>query len=262
MHTAKAITISTFITAGIFLAFTPAVFSQSAFSQSTAPTTTTEAMLILPDAPSSLAAPAEAMPSSIFSAPDPNTPAGRHDKYILPGQSAPRLTVSDKVALGFKDAFSPFALVGITASAGYSHLTNGSPNYGTNSTAFGQRFGAAAARDTSEGLFTDCIMAPILHEDPRYYQMGDGHNFFKRVIYSATRVIITRTDGGRTSPNLALLSGYAGSSAMTNLYYPQLNRGFHQTTLTFGGSLGGAVVGNLVSEFLSDTLQFVHLQKR
>ncbi len=202
------------------------------------------------------------MPSSIFSAPDPNTPAGRHDKYILPGQSAPRLTVSDKVALGFKDAFSPFALVGITASAGYSHLTNGSPNYGTNSTAFGQRFGAAAARDTSEGLFTDCIMAPILHEDPRYYQMGDGHNFFKRVIYSATRVIITRTDGGRTSPNLALLSGYAGSSAMTNLYYPQLNRGFHQTTLTFGGSLGGAVVGNLVSEFLSDTLQFVHLQKR
>jgi hypothetical protein len=249
----------------VFLAFVPWAVSQSA-----APVIV-EAMLALPDAPSAIAAPAavgrlapaKSMPAgSIFSAPDPNTPASKHDKYILSGQAVPPLAPQDKVVLGLKDAFSPFALVGIAASAGYSHLTNGSPNYGTNSTAFAQRFGAAAARDTSEGLFTDCIMANVFREDPRYYQMGDGHNIVKRAIYATTRVIITRTDGGHTSPNLALLSGYAGGAAMTNLYYPQLNRGFNQTALTFGGSLGGAVVGNLVSEFLSDTLQFVHLQKK
>ncbi len=244
-----------------FLAFVP-----RAVSQSTVPVIA-EVMLALPDAPSVVAdaasVPGGATPAtSIFTASDPNAAASPHDKYILPGQIAPPLTPSDKVLLGLKDAFSPFSLVSITVETGYSHLTNSSPNYGTNRTAFAQRFGAIAVRHTSEGLFTDCVMANVFHEDPRYYQLGRGHNVFARTAYAATRVIVTRTDSGRATPNLALLSGYAGAAAMTNLYYPQVNRGFNQTAQTFGGILEGAALGNLVSEFLDDTLQFVHLKRK
>jgi hypothetical protein len=249
----------------VFLAFVPAAFAQAAISIEPETPATTEAMLALPDAPSVLTA--EAVPAgmrpagSVFGASDPNAAASPHDTYILPGQTAPPLTPSDKVVLGIKDAFSPFALVAITVEAGYSHLTNSSPNYGTNSTAFAQRFGATAVRHTSEELFTDCIMANVFREDPRYYQMGRSHNVFTRMAYAATRVIVTRTDGGRTSPNLALLSGYAGAAGMTNLYYPQVNHGVNQTTQTFAGILEGAAISNLVSEFLDDTLQIVHLKK-
>jgi hypothetical protein len=184
--------------------------------------------------------------------------ASRTEKYIQPGQTAPSLTAGDKVLLGLKDAVSPFAAIGWLASAGYEQALNGSPNYGTDRGAFGQRLGAAAIRDISEGVFSDSVMAPILHEDPRYYRMGPRRNFIVRLIYAGTRPILTRTDGGRTFPNLALLAGTAGGAALTNTYYPQLNHGTTQTMETFGGSLGGTAVGDVVSEFYDDVIHMFH----
>ena len=173
-------------------------------------------------------------------------------KYIEPDQIAPVLSVNDKALLGLRDAFSPFAAVGWFASADYEQLMNGSPNFGTNRGAYGQRLGAAAVRDSSEGVLIDSIMSTFFHEDPRYYRMGPTHHFLVRLIYSGTRPIFTRTDGGHSTPNLALISGTMGGAALTNLYYPQVNRGVSQTLQTFGGSLGGAALGDVVSEFYAD----------
>jgi hypothetical protein len=222
--------------------------------------------LTLPDAPGltlassssspALLGPQNAPVSEKLGVPPPSgttrPEALKTQKYIEPGQAAPSLTVGDKALLGVKDAFSLFAAVGWLASAGYEQALNGSPNYGTDRGAFGQRLGAAAIRDSTEGVFSDSIMSPLFHEDPRYYRMGPSHNFFVRLIYAGTRPIITRTDGGRSSPNLGLLTGTLGGSALTNTYYPQLNRGTTQIMETFGGSLGGSAVGDVVSEFFED----------
>jgi len=180
-------------------------------------------------------------------------------KYIKPDQAVPTLTAGDKILLGVRDAFSPFAASGWFAVSGYEQMMNGSPNFGTDSGAFGQRLGAAAVRDSSEGVFSDGVMANFFHEDPRYYQMGPTHNFFVRLVYSGTRPIFTRTDSGRVSPNLALLSGTLGGATLTNLYYPQVNRGMTQTMETFGGSLGGAAMGDVVSEFYGGFKHMLHL---
>ena len=224
----------------------------------------------LPDAPG-MAAAAETSSSSVsfatpgtalFAAPTaPPKVAGKYDKVILPGQVAPRLTVHDKVILGVRDQIAPFSIIGWVVDAGYEQATNGTPNYPQTGKGFGQRVGAAAARDSSEGIFDESILAPILHEDPRYYKMGSGHNFFSRAIYAATRPVLTRTDGGRQTINFAELGGDFGGSALTQLYYPQLNRSFDEVLKTFGGSLGGDALSYLVSEFLSDTLQAIHLKK-
>ncbi|MEO6912330.1 MAG: hypothetical protein ABI158_15555 [Edaphobacter sp.] len=230
------------------------------------------AALDLPDAPGAISRSADPEESSSTSftpaeAAFDLAPAGRMamasatDKIIAPGQPAPSLNVGNKMLLGLKSSFSPFSATGWILSAGYSHVTNGSPNYGTNSGAFAQRFGAAVARGTSEGVFSDSIMASVLHEDPRYYQMGRSHSILRRAVYAATRTIITRTDSGRTTPNLALLSGNLAGSALTNVYYPPANQGFSQTMLTFGSSVGGSALGFVVSEFLGDALQILHLKK-
>jgi hypothetical protein len=185
--------------------------------------------------------------------------ASRTQKTIEPGQVAPTLTASDKALLGIKNAFSPVSAAGWILSAGYEHLFNSSPNYGTDRGAFGQRLGAAAIRGSSEDIFSQSVMANFFREDPRYYRMGSGHNFFVRVAYAATRPLITRTDGGRTSPNLALMAGNFGGAALTNLYYPQVNRSMEQTVETFGGSLGGTALGDAVSEFSGDVMHLFHL---
>jgi hypothetical protein len=199
-------------------------------------------------------------------APPPPNARTRHAPHleltIAPNEIAEPMSTQEKVVGGLKDSVSLFSAVGWVASAGYSHATNGSPNYGTDKGAFGERLGAAAVRDISEDIFADCLFAPIFREDPRYYIMGRGNNFFKRVAYAATRAIITRTDGGRTTPNFALLAGNAAGSALTVTYYPSLNTSFTEVAKTFGGSIGGNAIGFVVTEFLPDALEFVHLKKR
>jgi hypothetical protein len=187
--------------------------------------------------------------------------ASIRDMYILPGQSAPQLTAGDKFVMGIRDSVSPFSMMGWVASALYAQALDGAPNYGSNGRAFAQRLGASAARAGSEDIFSNSVMAPLFHEDPRYYKMGHGHSILKRGVYAATRAIITRTDEGRTTANFSLLVGNLAGSALTNVYYPQSNRTFSQTTETFAGSIGGSALGFVVSEFLSDTLQLVHLKK-
>lgn len=177
-------------------------------------------------------------------------------KYIEPGQMVPVLAGNDKVLLGIKNSFTLFAISGWFASAGYEQIVNGSPNYGTDRGAFGQRLGAAALRDTTESILSDSVMSNLFHEDPRYYRMGPEHNFFLRLVYAGTRPIITRKDNGRLSLNFSQLTGTLGGAALTNLYYPQANRGMTQTIETFGGSVGGASISDVVSEFYDD---FVHM---
>ena len=181
---------------------------------------------------------------------------------ISAGYHAQQLTSHEKVILGFHDMYSLPTFVGEVASAGYSHITNGQPNYGTDKGAFGQRVGASVLRDASEDLFSEVILAPILHEDVRYYVEGPRYNFFHRTIYAATRPIITRTDTGRSTVNASTLIGYAGASALSYTYYPQINKNFKDTAATFGGALAGAAVGYFVSEFTDDVLQALHIEKK
>jgi hypothetical protein len=250
----------------------------------TPPTTVPPASLVatnhsldLPDSPSSLvsssidtatdtsATPDDPQAASGPSAPPPNART-KHSPHlqmtIAPDEIAEPMSVNEKVVGGLKDSVSLFSAAGWFASSGWEQLTNDSPNYGTDKGAFGQRLGAAAVRDISEDIFSDCLFAPVFHEDPRYYIMGRGNNFFKRAIYAATRTVVTRTDGGRTTPNFALLAGDAAGAALTVTYYPAKNTTFSEVAQTFGGSLGGNAIGFVVTEFIADALQYAHLKKR
>lgn len=220
----------------------------------------------LPEAPSaSLEAPVRAATSGefLFAAGQatPNV-APKLTKYIPSGWTAQHITARDKVLLGLRDLYSPLNFLAMIASAGYEQALNGEPNYGTDRGAFGQRLGAAAIRESTQGLFTDSVLSPIFREDPRYYVRGSGHNFFGRTLYAVTRPIVTRTDGGHSTINAALLVGYAGSSALAYTYYPKINQNFKDTASAYGGSVGGAAIGFFVSEFSDDVLKAVHLRKK
>ena len=228
------------------------------------------AAVTLPDAPEISASASSSVDlAEAAASPQQNVPrhAGRYDTVILPQQVADRLSVHDKVIYGIKDSFSPFSIVGWGISAGYEQAVDGSPNYGIigntrTGKSFAQRLGAAAARDTSETIFSESILAPILREDPRYYMQGPSHNFFYRVAYAGTRPIFTRTDGGRKTINFSSLGGNLAGSALTQAYYPPLNRSFNQVLQTFGGSIGGSALGDLASEFLPGILTTLHFKKR
>ncbi len=198
----------------------------------------------LPDAPSSVA------------------PAGHFDKYVAPDQVAPRLSVTDKIVLGVRDAFSPASTSVWVLVAGYEQGFSLSPNWPRNGGGFARRLAAAAARDSSIGIFADSVFAPIFREDPRYYRLGPAKNVVYRVLYAVSRPIVTRTDGGHSAPNFALLTGTVFGSMLTDAYYPTVNQGVESTVKTFGGSMASSAIGFEVAEFANDILAFLHLQRR
>jgi hypothetical protein len=242
-----------------------------AATSSMAQSPTAEAMLSLPDAPgfSTNAASVDESSSSSELAGFAYSPSTnydislptRRDMTILPGETSHPLTPHGKVVLGLRESVSIFSILGWSSSAGYSHLVDGIPNYGTDKAAFGERLGATALRNVSESIFSVSLFAPLLHEDPRYFELGPDHNVAKRVVYAASRSLITKTDSGHASVNFSLFAGNLLGSALTNAYYPERNRGFGQTMQTFGTSIGGSAFGFVVTEFLNETLVAAHLKK-
>ncbi len=178
--------------------------------------------------------------------------AGKYAMVIQPGQVAPKISKHTEVIAGLRDSLTPSAAVGWLVSAGYEQVTNNSPNYGQTGKGFAQRLGAAAARSTSETIFTEAVLAPILHEDPRYYRLGKDHHFFTRLFYAGTRGLLTRTDGGHQTINIANIGGNLAGAALTPVYYPPLNQSGTEVLRTFGGSVGGSALGFVVDEFLPD----------
>jgi hypothetical protein len=213
---------------------------------------------LLPDAPSAVVTDQAASAQYTMPGPEAKITA----KYIPAGYRAQPLDRRDKLNVALRDLYTPQSFAGYVLAGGYSHLVNGQPNYGTNSAAFGQRVGAAFARDTSQAVFTDFVFAPVFHEDPRYYVQGPKFSLVHRTLYAITRPIITRNDDGHSTVNGSLLLGYGSAAVLTAAYYPQINRNGTDIARTYGSSLGGAAVGFLFEEFSNDFWERVHHRKQ
>jgi hypothetical protein len=194
-----------------------------------------------------------------------NSVSGRwaHREIVIePGDIAEPMTVPRKIVVGLRSSVTLFSATGWVSAAGWEQLTNSSPNYGTDAGAFGQRLGFATVRGISNSVFSKSLFAPLFHEDPRYYVMGPGHPFSKRLVYAATRSIVTRTDSGNKTPNFSLFAGNAAGSALTIPYYPSQNTSFKEVARTFGGSIGGSSIGFVVDEFIIDALADLHIRNK
>jgi hypothetical protein len=218
----------------------------------------------LPDAPSAVIAGAsssEAQDRTVVPYEHAEV-APRFEMYIRPGWVAQKLSSKEKMELGLRDLYRPGSILAIFASAGYSQLLNGTPNYGTDGGAFGQRLGATAIRDSTGGIFTAAVFAPLFHEDPRYYIEGPKHGVIHRTLYAITRPLVTRTDQGGYTINGAVLAGNAAASLLTAAYYPEMNRNVHDVASIYGTSVGGSALGFFVDEFIGGFLQTLHLERR
>lgn len=220
----------------------------------------------LPDAPSAVAA--QSTTSSANTNPSTSTAppkklASVHRIRINQNEIAPQLTTKETVALALENSVSPWSIFGWFAAAGWSHLIDSAPNYGTDSAGFGERLGAAAIRGVSGHILGNAIMAPILHEDIRYYRLGrsSGQGYVKRGVHAATRVFITRKTNGDSSINYHLLTGNLENAALTPTYYPERNRTAGTVATAYAGSLGGAALSFLLNEFLPDALSISRLRK-
>lgn len=216
----------------------------------------------LPDAPSS---------STVFdstgvsSAADqaasvPPQVAKRFATTIKPGETALPLSAGDKFQIGIRKQITLGALASASIAAGFGNLNDNRPHYGTDSGAYGERLGAAALRQTTQSIFNFGIYSNLFRSDPRYYVLGPTQSFKKRVIYAASRVVITRQDSGRNAPNYALVSAVMSSALLTNAYYPEQDRDIGRSITGALTSLAIRAGTQQLREFSGDIRQRLHLK--
>ncbi len=180
---------------------------------------------------------------------------------IQPGQDAPRWGTKEKFEAALVKEASIGGIFSAATSAGWAQLRDGRPHYGDDEIAYGQRFGASLARQTSQSFFYAGVFSSVLRDDPRYYVLGQGHPFKKRVFYAASSVFVIRKDSGGNTANIPLWLGVTASQALSNTYYPDADRQPERTLASAGSSLLIRMATQQFKEFSGDMRQKVHLNR-
>jgi hypothetical protein len=163
------------------------------------------------------------------------------------------LTSKQKFSLAVRGTFDPVAFIGVGFAAGIEQANNSFAGYGQGASGYGKRYAAKFVDGRSSDLLTHAVFPTLLHQDPRYYYQGSG-SFKSRLIHAVGSAFVTRSDTGSTEPNYSYFLGDVCSAALSNLYYPEANRGAHLVFTNAAVGLAGRVGGNLIREFLSERL--------
>jgi hypothetical protein len=133
----------------------------------------------------------------------------------------PPLTSKQKFKLVFRSSFDYVEYPWYGALAAISQAENSEPGYGQGWEGYAKRYGSAFADGTIENVMVGAVFPSLFHQDPRFYQSGQG-GFFHRTGYAVSRIFVTRTDSGHHQFNYSEIFGSALSATIsTNTYHPR-----------------------------------------
>jgi len=163
------------------------------------------------------------------------------------------LTPREKFDEWAQGAYDPLGLgAGAVEAATLEHSSkDGFCGYGQGWNGYGKCFGSLELDANISGFIGDFALPVLLHQDPRYFRLGEG-SFGKRAWYAVSRVFVTYNDSGRTVFYSSALSGTVIAAGLSNLYYPQQDRGFGLTLSRIAIDLGNTALYNLAAEFWPD----------
>ncbi len=163
------------------------------------------------------------------------------------------LTQGGKFNYAVHDSFlSPLAYIKSVAGAGYSEAINsaGDRGFGWGPEGFAKRFGDRMGGTIIHDFGGYWITASLLHQDPRYYPSPD-RRFSHRILYAATRVFVTRGDGGDSQFNVSNLVGMAASNAAQIAWTPRQDFTGSRYSRRMVESIGMNMGAKIVKEFLA-----------
>ena len=170
------------------------------------------------------------------------------------------LSTKGKFKLAADSSFDPytFPFIGFIALVGQAE--NSEPSYGQGLKGYAKRYGTSYG-DAIIGTFMTTSVAPsLLHEDPRYFQLGSG-SVFHRIGYAVSRILITRTDSGSHQFNYSEIGGNLVAAGISNLYHPAEDRTLSNTLSVWGTDVMWDAVANEAKEFWPDIRRKLHKTK-
>jgi hypothetical protein len=161
---------------------------------------------------------------------------------VYDSENAVALTTKLKFRMATRVAVDPVSFFG-AATLGAINQAADVPNYQQGWKGYAQRSGALYADGATNIMFGGAILPWLLHQDPRYFYLGKGPTK-SRLLHALSNPFICKGDNGHKQPNISSMGGDLISGAISNLYYPESNRG---VSLVFTGFLFSTAEREVVS---------------
>jgi hypothetical protein len=161
---------------------------------------------------------------------------------------------SFKIATQNSFDYSSFIFVGITSLL--AEGTNAHSQLGKGIAGYGRYYWRGFVDKTDGNYLVIFVLPSILHQDERYYAMGQG-GFRKRATYSATRIFVTPDYHGHNSFNVSELLGRGIAQGISLAYYPSQTRTLGGFASKYGYEIGRDALTNVFREFWPDIAKHV-----
>lgn len=168
--------------------------------------------------------------------------------YVAYDPNAVPLTWKLKYELAFRASTDAVTFLGVAFIAGIDHAAN-TPSYGQGADAFGQRMGANYANTFTGIMIGGAVLPSLLHQDPRYFYQGTGTTK-SRLMHAISSPFVCKGDNGKWQFNASTIGGDLASGAISNLYYPDQDRGVGRVFSGAAIDSAGRMVSAIVQEFL------------
>jgi hypothetical protein len=173
----------------------------------------------------------------------------------------PPMTVKQKFQVSVRSSFDWFQYPWYGALAGISQARNSEPGYGQGAEGYAKRYASQFADGTIENFMVNAVVPSLLRTDPRYYQLGKG-SVLKRTGYALSRLLITRTDSGHNTFNVAEIGGsFAAAAISTYSYHPEADKTLSNTATVWGAQVGYDAIRIVLNEFWPDLRRKFHKTK-
>lgn len=219
--------------------------------------TAAAAQKALPDAPSS-SQPRSGGDAGKQNSPQETNPTNDRILWTLPNyltvenadHVAP-LTVKGKFKITAKDCFDPVEFPFTAILAGIGQAQDSEPSYGQGLKGYGKRFAMSFADNTLGNFVTEAVFPSMLHQDPRYFRMGEG-GFLRRTGYVLSRLVVTRSDSGASQFNFSEIGGNAVASELSLAYHPVAERHLSNALDVWGTQIVWDGIASELKEFWPD----------
>jgi hypothetical protein len=168
--------------------------------------------------------------------------------YVVYDKNPVPLTAKLKFRLALRTSTDPVSILGVAFISALDQAGD-TPDFQQGWKGYGQRFGANYADGLTDIMIGGAILPSILHQDPRYFYQGTGTNK-SRTLHALSSSFICRGDNGRRQPNYSSLGGYLASGVISELYYPESNRGPGLVFQGFAIDIAADMANDLIQEFL------------
>jgi hypothetical protein len=183
-------------------------------------------------------------------------------RNFVPGQPLPdapsyvALTSRQKFDLFVHRSHSFDTVSGALSDALTAQITGGYPSFGGGMPGYGKRLGAAMAGAESASFFGTFVFPTLLHQDPRYFR-SQQTAISERLSYAASRVVIGRSDSGRSVFNSSLIMSEFVQAAVSNAYIPYRRESVPGTVENALTGLGSVAQARILTEFWPDIKMFL-----